>query len=195
MALEEMLDALGQEGKDDIKRVDSQAKAHENQIIEEARLEAKQIYESHKNAIEEQVKMERARVINQTNFKVKKEVVKTKEEIMNQVFDEALKQIKNLRDDKASYESIFGKLAAETIRSIPGKPVVSVDSADEELARKVFDRLELDCTLKSDINCLGGLSVRSEDGKIVLNNTVDSRIEKAKQLLKTDVIRVLFGDN
>lgn len=194
MALEEMLTALEQEGLDDVKRIDSEAEAYENQILLEAEEEAKKIHEvSMKNA-DEEVRLEKARMISRANFQVKKEIVRVKEAMVNKVFDEITKRVENLRS-QSSYESVFEKLASEAISGIPGKVVVSVDQADEALARKTFEKMGIDCPIKTDFKCSGGLKAMSEDGNIVLNNSIDSRIDKAKQFLMTDIIKVLFGDS
>lgn len=194
MALEEMLVALEQESQNDIRKIDSEAEAYENQIILEAEEEAKKTHEiSMKNA-DEEVRLEKARIISRANFQVKKEIVRVKEEMVNKVFDEIVNRAKTLRN-QSSYESVFEKLASEALSGIPGNAVVSVDLADETLARKTFEKMGVDCTIKTDFKCSGGLKVMSEDGNIVLNNSIDSRIDKAKQFLMTDIIKVLFGDN
>ena len=193
MALDEMLAALEQEGEENIEKLIAQAEASKNQIIKNADEEAARIRENSKREIEDRVRMEKSKIIGKANFYVKKEVIKAKETIMNSVFDEIAKRISNLRENR-SYEGIFERLAAESLANIKGKPVISVDKADKELARKVFDRMELNYELNSNIKCIGGLKMESEDGRIILNNTIDSRMAKAKQMLKTDVLKVLFGE-
>jgi vacuolar-type H+-ATPase subunit E/Vma4 len=177
-----------------IKKIDSQAEARENQILVEAEEEARKIHETNMRSVDEQIRMEKSRIISKANFQLKKEVIRIKENMMNQVFNETIKGLENLRN-QSSYESVFEKLAAETVKGISGKAEIFIDQADEQLARKVFDKMDIDYTIKSNIKCLGGLKAMSENGKIVFNNTIDSRIEKAKQFLMTDVIKVLFGDS
>lgn len=194
MALEEMLVALEQEGQETVDRIESQAKAHENQILKEAKEEADRIRSDHIKKMEDQVRMERSRIINGAHFQVKKEVIRMKEAMMNEVFSEVSKRIENLRND-ASYKDIFEKLTTEAVSGIAGKALVSIDPADENLGREVLDKMKIDYELALSNKCLGGLIARSEDGRIILNNTIDSRLDKAKQLLKTDVLKVLFGDS
>lgn len=194
MALEEMLTALEKEGEEDVKKILSQSEAHKNQIIKEATDEASKIREAYRKKIEDQVRIDRSKILNKASFHIKKEIIRAKEAMMNEVFNQVVKQVGSLRNE-SSYEGILEKLAQETINAIPGKPVISIDSADEQLARKILDKMEVDYSLEKNAKCLGGLKATSEDGRIILNNTIDSRVDKAKQLLKTDVLRVLFGEN
>lgn len=194
MALEDMLEALEKESEADIEKIRSQARANENQIMKEADLEASKILETQKRHIEDQIRMERSKIINTANFHVKKEVIKAKEEVLNNIFSKVSESSKNLRNSN-DYEKVFEKLVYETLAGIRGKAIVSVDSNDEKMARKILDKMDVSYELKTDIKALGGLKVQSEDRKVVLNNTVDARVEKAKQLLKSDVVKILFGDN
>ncbi len=194
MALEDMLEALEKESEADIEKIRSQARANENQIMKEADLEASKILETQKRHIEDQIMMERSKIINTANFHVKKEVIKAKEEVLNNIFSKVSESSKNLRNSN-DYEKVFEKLVYETLAGIRGKAIVSVDSNDEKMARKILDKMDVSYELKTDIKALGGLKVQSEDRKVVLNNTVDARVEKAKQLLKSDVVKILFGDN
>ena len=47
--------------------------------------------------------------------------------------------------------------------------------------------------LSSDtIDCLGGVEVRTKDGSMTYNNTIDSRIERMKPLIRKE-IATTFG--
>ena len=193
MALDEMLEALEQEGNLDIEKIKTQAREHENQILKEAEEEAAKIRAANQKKVEDRVRIERSKILNRASFQVKKEVIRSKEAMMNDVFNSVMERIKALRKD-GGYEPVFKSLATETLSGINGKAIVSVDPADEQLARKILDGIGREYVLKTDIKTLGGLSAHSEDGRIILNNTIDSRIAKAKQLLKTDVLKALFGE-
>jgi vacuolar-type H+-ATPase subunit E/Vma4 len=45
----------------------------------------------------------------------------------------------------------------------------------------------------TDISCAGGLNASTKDGRFVIFNTVESRFERAKVLLKREVYAALYG--
>jgi V/A-type H+-transporting ATPase subunit E len=44
------------------------------------------------------------------------------------------------------------------------------------------------------INALGGIKVRSADGTMSFDNTLDSRIERLKPLIRKNIARMLRGE-
>jgi len=49
------------------------------------------------------------------------------------------------------------------------------------------------CNIQSDIESIGGLCVSSSDEKITVLNTIESRVERARELLKQEIFGVLYG--
>jgi vacuolar-type H+-ATPase subunit E/Vma4 len=54
--------------------------------------------------------------------------------------------------------------------------------------------LKLNCEIIEDITCAGGLNAATKDGRFIVFDTVESRFERAKVLLKREVYATLYGD-
>jgi V/A-type H+-transporting ATPase subunit E len=192
MALEDMLRALEEEGQAECDKIMSQAKAREKEILKEAKEEASVIKEAHMKKVKAALRSERARIISNATFYVKKEVLKAKEELIKECFNEAAKRLEVLRSSP-QYEKIFADLAKEALANTEGEVVVSVDKRDAKLAERVLGSLTRRYKLTTNLKCLGGLVVTTGDGRITFINTFDSRLAKARKLLRSEITSVLFG--
>lgn len=192
MALEDMLKALEEEGSAECERILSQAKVRVDQIIKEAEEEAREIKASHMSKAQTLLKSERSRIINEATFAVKKANIQAKDALIMKVFDQIADRLGKARED-SSYKDIFRKLSQETIGNTEGRVVVSVDKRDANLAKSVLDGFKAEYELKTDIDCCGGLTMSTADGRVTFVNTLDSRLDKARAVLKPDVASILFG--
>jgi V/A-type H+-transporting ATPase subunit E len=192
MALEDIFKTLDKEEEKGRKRILKAAQQEVNKIIRLAEEDAEQAKQKELERVSLSFKGETARIINQARLHKKEESIRAKEKLINKAFEKAELQIKNLRQDKA-YERVLENLAREAFERVDGHVAVSVDKQDEALARKVLDRLSNGYELRTDITCLGGLSVKTLDGKITYLNTIDARMEKGKQILKTKIVETLFS--
>lgn len=192
MALEDMLQALEEEGSAECERVLSQAKDRAEEIIKEAKEEGVVVKKEHMSKIDILLKAERSRVMNEASFAVKKAIIKAKDSLIARTFDEISSEIGKIRGTP-SYKEVFAKLASEALSNTKGKLVVSVDPKDAELAESVLKGMGVDYELRTDLQCCGGLTVTTQDGRVTYVNTLDSRLEKARLVLKSQVASVLFG--
>ena len=192
MALEDMLKALEEEGRAECERILSQAKARADQIIKEAEQEGTSIKQAHMVKAEALLKSERSKILNEASFTVKKAVIQAKDSLISKVFDRISERVQKIRES-SEYREVFRKLASEALANTQGKIVISVDKRDEDIAKSILKDLGADYELRTDLECGGGLAVTTVDGRITFVNTLDSRLDKARAVLKPDVASILFG--
>ncbi|RJQ31336.1 MAG: hypothetical protein C4562_06075 [Actinobacteria bacterium] len=193
MALEEMLKALDEAGREDCKKLKADGKRIAKQIIKEAELERDRFIEHHLEKARVTAALKKAKIINNANFELKKDLIRAKEDMMSKLFAKIGEEAKKIRKSP-NYKDVFEKLAAESISSLNSKVKAYVDPSDESLARQALSRLDVEYQILPTIKTVGGLKASSEDGKITVNNTLESRLKKASSLLKTEVFKLLFGE-
>jgi vacuolar-type H+-ATPase subunit E/Vma4 len=74
-----------------------------------------------------------------------------------------------------------------------GKAQLLADLRDRELLQNILDDLRLDLPVSYELNCWGGLIAKSEDGRVVVINTFESRLERATAFLRSH-LAVLFEE-
>jgi V/A-type H+-transporting ATPase subunit E len=167
--------------------VDAQVEA----ILSKAKSEASEIEAQAAGEIEQQEKaarlaslkrldLERARGAAKIMQAIKKQESELKRDIMEQVFDAARKQLDEL--GKSEYDKLFTALASETFRDLPeGKFIVAVQEGDKSRATKAVKASKIDATVEETLDGVGGgLVLRSEDGRIFVDNTLQSRLERIR---------------
>lgn len=192
MGLEQILRVLEEEAGKEREEILSQAKQRANKLMEQARAEAKQIEDREIERVTSALQGEQAKIINAAKLHVKKETVRTKEELIEKAFLKVAEQLKEFRKSE-DYPLVFKKLLEEAVANIDGKILVAVDRQDLKLARETLEKMGADYKLEPALRSLGGVKATTADGRVTLVNTLDSRLEKARQLLKPEVTKILFG--
>jgi V/A-type H+-transporting ATPase subunit E len=191
VAVEDIFRALEAEGEKESKEVLARAKEQAEKVVEEAEEESRRIAQDKIDKVCASLQGEQAQILNSARLKQIKETTSRKEALIRRAFDEAKAHL-NVRD-RADYPEIFEMLAKEAIGLRPGKVRVYVDPRDAQVAQAVLPRVCDDFELYTELECLGGLRVTTEDGRVTHLNTVDSRLEKARSALKSKVASILFG--
>jgi len=198
--------------KDDSDKIAADIKSEANvkagNIIDEAKSEA----EKKKKAIledgEKQAILKRQRIIADAKLKSKKIEWGAKEELISEVMAKSkggLMKVKEEGHSGKSYSEILLKLIKEASINTGGGDLVVVLSTGDlghvsedevmNLASEIEGEVgECKLTLSNDERTgLGGPIVKAESEHIEVNNTLEERIERYSDSMRTEITRVLFG--
>lgn len=138
--------------------------------------------------------VERNRLSYLASEEIKTRIAEVKKELYSRAFAIARESIRDIRTEE-SYPTFFEDLLHEAVREIgTGKMIIHVDPRDTDLCSKILEKNQIQATVVADIVSDGGLQVAGENGKIVTSNTVESRLEQAKERLKLEVYSGLAGE-
>ncbi len=197
MGLEEIFQTLEEEGQKERVEVINRAKEQERRIIEEAEREAKKIKDEHIQKISNSLRREQTRILGEARLANQREIVRTKEEVISKVFTIVKEKASHFREEK-NYPTVFESLYEETVRNLPlGKVKVDffIDKRDAQLAQKILAKTKINYELFPDLPCAGGLKINVDGGRIAVVNTLDVRLEKAIQVLQTELLVLLFPES
>jgi V/A-type H+/Na+-transporting ATPase subunit E len=120
------------------------------------------------------------------------------EQAVNNVFEKSKEKLM-LQIDESNYRDLLMKMLDESIPNI-GTDSIIIECLEKdadffeqqiELIRTRYNKkINLYNNLK---NSLGGFKIKSTDGTITLDNTIDSRIERIKPLIRKNVAGILRG--
>ena len=114
------------------------------------------------------------------------------EEAVSDAFEKAKTKIDSVRSSN-EYVSMMKKLLEDGLNSINAEEViVECNGKDRDVVKKMASELGLNLKMKINISeeaidVLGGLRVMSKDGSMVYDNTLDSRIERLKPIIRKDI--------
>jgi len=109
------------------------------------------------------------------------------EEAVDRVFSSALEQIANA-DRSGDYSNLI-KTMIEEATQILGTSEITIftNAKDKDVVQSTISQFSGAELSSETIECLGGIKVKSKDGAMTFDNTIDARIERLKPLIRKDI--------
>ena len=126
-------------------------------------------------------------ITGSSDIEARNKQLMTLEESVNKVFSKALDQIMNTARN-ADYSNLIKALLSESTQVLgTTQIIVFTSSKDKDTVQSMLSQFP-GAELSSDqINCLGGVIVKSKDGAMTFDNTLDARIERLKPLIRKEI--------
>jgi V/A-type H+-transporting ATPase subunit E len=163
--------------------------------------------------VKSQLELEYANIISNTEKKadsLKRQVVGSNklssrnkelfllEQAVNDVFEKSKEKFL-LHMDESNYRDLLIKMLDESIPNI-GTAGIIIECLEKDadffkqqielISAKYNKKIKLHSNLK---NSTGGFRLKSTDGTVTLNNTIDSRVERLKPLIRKNIAGILRG--
>ena len=189
----------------------SEAQEKADVIIQDANADASAISEkAAKTAEAEKVKilengkkqsdMRYQQIISEAKMNARRAKLGAKEEVIDAAFNQATGELKAIAasgDD--NYEIALSKMIKEAADEIGTNDlIIHLNEADTNKFKRDLsssDSFELDgikFTLGEPIKAIGGAILKTSNGDIEVNNTIEARLERFKSILRSEVAEVLF---
>ena len=109
------------------------------------------------------------------------------EEAVDRVFSTALDQIANA-DRSGDYSNLIKTLIEEATKILgTSEIIISTNAKDKDIVQSALSQFSGAELSSETIDCLGGIKVKSKDGAMTFDNTIDARIERLKPLIRKDI--------
>ena len=129
-------------------------------------------------------------------------VLSRKEKIISTVMKEAKQSLQNLTQTK-KYVPMLENLIIEGGVILGGKKIeVFLNTKDSKLpldfnkiTKKVISRTKTEAKMslsKEKIQTIGGVLLRTKDGKVIMDNTFDDKLRQKEKILKDKISKILF---
>ena len=122
-----------------------------------------------------------------SDIEVRNKQLLTLEEAVERVFSSALEQIANV-DRSGDYSNLVKTLINEAIQILGTSEVtIFTNTKDKDIVQSTISQFSGAELSSETIECLGGIRVKSKDGTMTFDNTIDARIERLKPLIRKDI--------
>ena len=187
MGLEDILRAMEAESALEREGILAEAQAMVDRILSQAREEAEARRRQRLEAELRTVRAEQARLLNDARLASLKQLSVARDDLIDAAFQQAAKRLERLRGSPL-YREVLRRLLEETASQLgPGRVVVKVDPADARLAEELVESLGLDAVVEPTLHCSGGLEASDAEGRIVVRNTFESRLQRAREVLRPEL--------
>lgn len=196
MSLEAILASIESSGEAEIDRLRTEAESRALQLMDAAEHKASIAREDARRAAVWPAAAERARRLYQAKLEALHTVGEIRNRLIETMLAETRRRLTNLRADP-DYPLILRRLIAEAVDALGdaelhcGRVVLEIDPCDELHIRHILNDLSLNLQVVSSLHGWGGVVVTSGDGRVVVNNTLESRLERAMPFLRQDLVAFL----
>ncbi len=183
-----------------IKKIESETKTKINEILNDAQSKARE-YKSGANKRlsdrldqireqgEKKITIMRNIHLSEARRAARKNILGAKEELIEECFRQARDKLQTITGEE--YRKVMLGLIKESLALVGGSGVATLTRSEDKAILTSFP----DITVKPDLaSGLGGLILRSADGKIVVDNTFDAILERKKEDIRTEVANILFPE-
>ena len=179
------IDSAYQESLDNLESSRSKLEAERTRIVEAARKQSENL---------------KRQIIGSARLASRNQELLTIENAVNKAFEEAKKKLQ-ASSGTDSYKNLLKQMVEESISAVGGSNAVIIESNknDAEIVRKAVSELRDTGKVQQaevsdqNIDVLGGVRIKSSGGTMTYDNTLDSRIERLKPLIRKNIAQMLRG--
>ena len=194
MPYEDLLTAVRANAQEKMKEIRDRAEAEALKIRKDAEEKAQGIRSAHLEEAGRTVQLEKSKLISKVGAEKRMAFARAKEDLFQQVFDQAARRMVSARDHQG-YRELLKKMAGEVMEDLPSEGIrVHIDPRDEPLCRELLREMKRNCEVVTDLTTIGGLNATTADERLMIFNTLESRLTRAKELMKSEIMSTLYGD-
>ena len=165
---------------------------------------AEKTAESEKNKIldngKKQSDMRYQQIISEAKMNARRAELGAKEEVIEAAFDKASEELKSIASSGSDeYDDSLSKMIKEAVDELGSNDlIIQLNEADTNKFKSQLDSSstfqidDIKFQLGEPIDAIGGAIVKTKSGDIEVNNTIESRLERFKSVLRSEVADVLF---
>ena len=199
MGLEAILEAIRQSGTDRVRAIEEHARAEVAQVIAQAEREAAAIRQEAREAASVTTAADQARIVHRASLEAMHIVSEAAQQIVEQALDHVRTQLAGLRAS-ADYPDVLRDLLTEALAALQGSLLegepahLSADPRDRALLERILRDLGLEPVVRYELDTWGGVRVTDSEDRVVVDNTLESRLAMATPLLRRYLPRLLRQD-
>lgn len=123
-------------------------------------------------------------IIGSSDLEIRNKQLMLLEEAVDKVFTKALEEISNTPADS----NLIKTLLDESTKILGTTEVtVFANSKDQDVVKSTLGQFSGAELSSETIDCLGGVTIKSKDGTMTFDNTIDAKIERLKPLIRKEI--------
>lgn len=189
MSLDAILQAITASGEEQVRQIKGRASAQVDELFNAAHLEASQVKKQAFDQAVAPATRERSRIIHRAKLEALQTTGNLRETLVDTALKQARERLPGVRGE-AVYADVFCRLVQETLAELGissgagGFACLRIDPRDRDLMESIQAEMNSRLLIEYNLNCLGGVVGRSEDGRVEVINTLEARLDRASPYLR-----------
>jgi len=181
-----------------------EAKEKTNSVLEKGEKEALTEKEKILEDARKQSSMKYQQIISEAKMNSRRMELEAREEVIEEAFKKAQEKLKEVASSESteyveSLKSIITEAAVEIgggelVVLLKKDDVAKIEGSKTSIQDEVSKQTDTNTTLEmgENIQTIGGAIVKTKNGEIEVNNTIEARLQRFKKTLRSEVAAVLF---
>lgn len=194
MALEDILRALDEQADADIADLQRRAASQAEKLGREAQAEAERIVGDAVEAAEKTAQAKADKRLNAARLEARRHAATVRNDAIDAAFALAAEKLRSLRASP-EYAAVFRRLLEEAAGVASRREadcVLLVDPANKDLAEQLGAELLPSCAVAAELDAAGGLTIALSSRRVLLINTFENRLERARGIAGSRVAKILM---
>lgn len=185
MGLPAILEKIRAIGDAQVQEIERNTLSQVSATLTQARMDAQQIEENACVNASTPAVAERARILHRARLESLRIVGDVRESLVDTALTRSRERLAAIRIDPG-YPEVLRTLTGEALTELAadGHAQLLAAPRDEGLLTNILSDMNLDLPVSYELNCWGGLIAQSEDGRVVVINTFEARLERAMTFLR-----------
>jgi vacuolar-type H+-ATPase subunit E/Vma4 len=190
----QLIQLLEQEARVEKDQALKEAETKAGEIIEAARRDAQEIEAAARGRVEAEQAQARARAASTASLRAAALVLAAKDQAIGQVFERAEAELRQAAANPQVRGAVLRSLLREAARDLSGGGRLTVETSGSDAAavRDGCRELGLDAEVREAADVADGVRVASADGRVVVENTLGSRLARARREMVSKVAEMLW---
>lgn len=191
MSLEAILEEIRKSGETELAEIETEVQEKEQAILAEAEAEAERRRKQIVERAAREGKQEREHILEHARLQALRIESDAREDLIEETLASARQRLQALREEEqAEYAAALLRLAQGGLAELhestgrDSRVLLRLDSRDEDRFQNVLEELDGDLETEYDLETWGGLTAASEDGRVVVYNTFEARLDRAMHYLR-----------
>ncbi|XP_043324412.1 V-type proton ATPase subunit E 2 isoform X1 [Cervus canadensis] len=208
--IKHMMAFIEQEANEKAEEIDAKAEEEFNiekgRLVQTQRLKIIEYYEKKEKQIEQQKKIQMSALRNQARLKV----LRARNDLISELLNDAKLRLSRMVTDRKFYQGLLDKLVLQgLLRLLEPVMIVRCKPQDHLLVEAAVQRavpqyttvshrcveVQVDREVQLATDTIGGVEVYSSDQRIMVSNTLESRLDLLAQQKMPEIRKALFGAN
>jgi V/A-type H+/Na+-transporting ATPase subunit E len=184
VGLHAILTEIRTSGDSRVQEIEQRVIDQATELLAQARREAEEMRRQACAQTAAPAAKERARITHRARLEALREVGNVREALVDAALEQTRGRLASLRTH-TNYPTVLRRLIEEALselhRSMSEVETIclQVDPRDRSLVDRILDDLGLRPKVNYELKSWGGLTAKSEDGRVVVINTLEARFERA----------------
>jgi vacuolar-type H+-ATPase subunit E/Vma4 len=194
MKYDHLIQAIEDGAEEKLREIRDSKDREIHEIREHAEIESEQLRKDLLVETRQKIEVERNKKNYSAREQVKDHLIQARQDAYIQVFQETSERLSSLRSSP-SYEIFFKAVLSEILESLDSEKILlHIDKKDETLTLQLIKNAGREFEIVTDLSTQGGLNGSTTDGKVIIRNTIEDRLARAKERMNGFVFSGLYGD-